>query len=158
MKYVRYQSRDWLLGRDGAIGQLHHRTCIDNRYSLQVWFLTAVPLIFQQSGWLLYFHAVPMELTCSPILAILVVGVLSALASLLLVEAMSHIRGNERFQARVEFTTIAKLYLGRKSHYVLQVILYLALQSVNISSIIISCQVPPPFFVGLIWFRVWTPS
>jgi hypothetical protein len=99
-----------------------------------------------------------MELTSSPVLAILVVGVLSALASLLLVEAMSHIRGNERFQARVEFTTIAKLYLGHKSHYVLQVILYLALQSVNISSIIISCQVPRPFFVGLIWFRVWTPS
>ena len=68
-------------------------------------------------------------------------GVLSASASLFLVESMSHIRGNEQFQARVEFTTIAELYLSRKWHFVLQVILYLALQSVNISSIIISCQV-----------------
>jgi len=78
---------------------------------------------------------------CRPAIAIVAVGILSASASLLLVEAMGHIRGNERFQAQVEFTTIAELYLGRKSHYVLQVILYLALQSVNISSIIISCQV-----------------
>lgn len=71
----------------------------------------------------------------------IVVGVLSALASLFLVEAMGHIRGNEQFQGGVEFTTIAALCLGPKSHYVLQTILYLALQSVNISSIIISCQV-----------------
>jgi hypothetical protein len=54
---------------------------------------------------------------------------------------MSRIRGNEEFQAKVEFTTIAELYLGRRSHYVLQVILYLALQSVNLASILISCQV-----------------
>jgi hypothetical protein len=71
----------------------------------------------------------------------IVVGILSALASLFLVEAMGHIRGNEQFQGGVEFTTIAALCLGRKSHYALQTILYLALQSVNISSIIISCQV-----------------
>jgi len=74
-------------------------------------------------------------------MAILIVGILAASASLLLVEAMAHIRGNERFQGQVEFTTIAELYLGRRSHYILQIILYLALQSVNISSIIISCQV-----------------
>lgn len=76
-----------------------------------------------------------------PVLAFLVVGVLSAAASLFLVEAMSHIRGNERFQAQVEFTTIAELCLGRRSHLILQIILFLALQSVNISSIIISAQV-----------------
>ena len=87
-------------------------------------------------------------------MAILIVGILAASASLLLVEAMAHIRGNERFQGQVEFTTIAELYLGRRSHYILQIILYLALQSVNISSIIISCQVIkspldlPPQFVA----------
>jgi len=78
---------------------------------------------------------------CSPVLAFLVVGILSAAASLFLVEAMSQIRGNERFQEQVEFTTIAELCLGRRSHLILQVILFLALQSVNISSIIISAQV-----------------
>ena len=71
----------------------------------------------------------------------IIVGILSGFASLFLVEAMSHIRGNEQFQGGVEFTTIAALCLGPKSHYVLQAILFLALQSVNISSIIISCQV-----------------
>lgn len=94
------------------------------------------------AGWLVPVCCQSPRLTgYRPVLAIIVVGILSASASLFLVEAMSHIRGNERFQAQVEFATIAELYLGRKSHYILQVILYLALQSVNISSIIISCQV-----------------
>ena len=70
----------------------------------------------------------------------ILMGILSASASLFLVEAMSHIRGNERFQEKIEFTTIAEKCLGRKSHIILQIVLYLALQSVNISSIIISCQ------------------
>jgi hypothetical protein len=73
---------------------------------------------------------------------------------------MSHIRGNERFQAQVEFTTIAELYLGRKSHYILQVVLYLALQSVNVSSIIISSQVStrPPRHSFPDLLRAWTLS
>lgn len=91
-----------------------------------------------------------------PTLMFIVIGILSSFASLFLVEAMSHIRGNERFQAGVEFTTIAALCLGSKSHYVLQAILYLALQSVNISSIIISCQVHQAGITGL-WYRAWIP-
>jgi len=81
------------------------------------------------------------NLPYSPALAFIVVGVLSATASLFLVEAMSHTRGNARFQLQVEFATVAELCLGPKSHIILQVILFLALHSVNISSIIISCQV-----------------
>lgn len=54
---------------------------------------------------------------------------------------MSTIRGNEAFQARVEYSTIADLYLGERAHIFMQVILYCALQSVNLSSIIISEQV-----------------
>lgn len=95
-----------------------------------------------------------------PSVLFLLVGILSASASLFLVEAMSHIRGNERFQQTIEFSTIAEKYLGRKSHIILQIILYLALQSVNISSIIISCQVFLPFFWSVSFvsahaFRVW---
>jgi hypothetical protein len=92
-------------------------------------------------------------LTGRPGLAFLVVGSLSASASLFLVEAMSHIRGNERFQEQIEFATIAESCLGPKSHIILQIILYLALQSVNISSIIISCQVY--CFDSLVTCRVW---
>jgi hypothetical protein len=54
---------------------------------------------------------------------------------------MSTIHGNEAFQSKVEYSTIAHLYLGDKWHWFMQVLLYFALQSVNISSIIISEQV-----------------
>jgi hypothetical protein len=70
-----------------------------------------------------------------------VIGTLAAIASLFLVEAMNHTPGNDKFQLQVEFATIAELCLGPRSHIILQIILFLALQSVNISSIIISCQV-----------------
>jgi hypothetical protein len=66
---------------------------------------------------------------------------MSGAVSLLLAETMSAIHGNESFQARVEYSTVAHLYLGDKPHLIMQVLLYLALQSVNISSIIISEQV-----------------
>jgi hypothetical protein len=66
---------------------------------------------------------------------------MSGAVSLLLAETMSTIHGNESFQARVEYSTVAHLYLGDKPHLVMQILLYLALQSVNISSIIISEQV-----------------
>lgn len=41
----------------------------------------------------------------------------------------------------MEFTTIAQLYLGKNFHMALQVLLYFAMQSVNIASIVISIQV-----------------
>lgn len=63
------------------------------------------------------------------------------MVSLLLTETMSKIHGNETFESKVEYSMIADLYLGRKWHVSLQILLYLALQSVNISSIIISEQV-----------------
>ena len=54
---------------------------------------------------------------------------------------MSAIRGNEAFQSRVEYATVAHLYLGNRPHLIMQLLLYCALQSVNLSSIIISEQV-----------------
>jgi transposase len=53
---------------------------------------------------------------------------------------MSTIHGNEAFQAKVEYSTVAHLYLGRKAHMLMQVLLFFALQSVNISSMVISEQ------------------
>jgi len=54
---------------------------------------------------------------------------------------MSTIRGNESFQANVEYSTVAHLYLGKKAHIGMQILLFFALQSVNVSSIVISNQV-----------------
>ena len=53
---------------------------------------------------------------------------------------MSRIHGNENFQGKVEYSTIAKLYTGNKAHIIMQILLYCALQSVNVSSIIMSEQ------------------
>jgi hypothetical protein len=76
-----------------------------------------------------------------PTFAFVVFGAISGAVSLFLVETMSAIRGNESFQSRVEYATVAHLYLGDKSHLAMQILLYCALQSVNLSSIIISEQV-----------------
>jgi len=84
-----------------------------------------------------------------PTIAILLFGALAGAASLFLVETMSSIHENESFQATVEYSTVAHLYLGDKIHILMQILLYCALQSVNISSIIISEQVrgPPYKFI-----------
>jgi len=112
-------------------------------YILSPLVLTERSSIDISRGWVAFVRSLLLfQLTSArPVLAFVVVGVLSGAASLFLVEAMGHIRGNEKFQAQVEFTTIAELCLGKRSHLILQIILFLALQSVNISSIIISAQV-----------------
>lgn len=81
------------------------------------------------------------KLSISPTLAFLLFGAISGAVSLFLVETMSTIHGNESFQARVEYSTVAHLYMGDRAHIMMQTLLFCALQSVNISSIIISEQV-----------------
>ncbi|TVY34724.1 hypothetical protein LSUB1_G005024 [Lachnellula subtilissima] len=99
--------------------------------------LTTIPLLFQQAGWV------------TPTITFLLFSVVSCLASLFLIETMSTIRGNESFQANVEFSTVAHLYLGKRAHIGMQVMLFLALQSVNISSIIISNQTMDSLLIRL---------
>ena len=48
---------------------------------------------------------------------------------------------NERFQSRIEFTTLAELFLGKQWHWAVQALLFVALQSVMITSLIESFQV-----------------
>ncbi|KUJ07081.1 uncharacterized protein LY89DRAFT_789882 [Mollisia scopiformis] len=99
--------------------------------------LTTIPLLYQEAGWL------------TPTLAFVLFGCLAGITSLFLVETMSTIHGNEAFQARVEFSTVAHLYLGDKAHIIMQVLLYCALQSVNVSSIIISEQTMDSLLIQL---------
>jgi len=77
---------------------------------------------------------------CSPTIAFIVFGIIAAGVCFLLIETMSSIHGNESFQGNVEYSTIAKLYTGNKAHRIMQILLYCALQSVNVSSIIMSEQ------------------
>jgi hypothetical protein len=71
----------------------------------------------------------------------MLVAVLSGSAALLLVEAMTSIVGNEKFQAAVEYSTLAQLFLGQRWHWIFQIMLYIALQSQTITSLIESFQV-----------------
>ncbi|ORX56222.1 hypothetical protein DM01DRAFT_1303639 [Hesseltinella vesiculosa] len=90
--------------------------------------LATIPAMFQQSGWLV------------PTIMFIVVGFFSGCAALFVCEALSNIRGNEKFQAKIELTTVAQVYLGKKYHFFFQFMLFMALQAVNISSIIIAAQ------------------
>ncbi|KAI8084453.1 transmembrane amino acid transporter protein-domain-containing protein [Halteromyces radiatus] len=90
--------------------------------------LSTIPAMFQQSGW------------AAPVFIFIIVAFLSGCSALFVCEALSNIRGNEKFQAKVELTTIAQVYLGKKYHYFFQIMLFIALQAVNVSSIILAAQ------------------
>ena len=68
---------------------------------------------------------------------------------------MSSIEGNEAFQASIEFTTIAHLFLGKRWHIVVQGLLYLAMQTLVIASLLESFQVCFPEIAS---FPVPTPG
>ncbi|CAG8494149.1 1823_t:CDS:2 [Funneliformis mosseae] len=91
--------------------------------------LVTIPLLFQTSGWLL------------PTIMFAIAMSLGASASLLLCEALTTIHGNERFQRKIEFTHLSNLLIhNRKVRIVVQIILYLAIESIIIASIILSAQ------------------
>ncbi|RUS23188.1 hypothetical protein BC937DRAFT_90892 [Endogone sp. FLAS-F59071] len=107
-----------------------------------VCYLTCRRRIYLSFGRCSRYHSYPntMLSTHSPIFVFVIVGFLSGSAALFVCEAMSAVEGNDRFQAKVEFTTLAELFLGNRYHIALQIILYLSLQSLNIASMIISSQ------------------
>jgi hypothetical protein len=69
------------------------------------------------------------------------VTILAGSAALFLVESMAAITGNENFQASIEYSTLAELFFGHRWHWVFQALLYVALQSQAITSLIESFQV-----------------
>lgn len=54
---------------------------------------------------------------------------------------MASISGNDDFMAKIEYSTLAELFLGHRWHWALQIVLYIALQSQAIASLIESFQV-----------------
>ena len=77
----------------------------------------------------------------SPTVAFVVVALLTGSASLFLIQALSSVENNEHFQSGIEFTTLAELFLGKQWHWAVQALLFVALQSVMITSLIESFQV-----------------
>lgn len=76
-----------------------------------------------------------------PLITFALIAFLTGSATLFIVEAMSSIEGNEEFQASIEFTTVAHLFLGKRWHWAVQIVLYVALQALIITSLIESFQV-----------------
>ncbi|KAG9315158.1 AAAP amino acid permease [Chiua virens] len=99
--------------------------------------LVVIPLLFQQAGWL------------TPLLTFAAISLLSGAAALFVVEVMTSIEGNEIFQASVEFTTIAHLFLGKRWHLIVQGLLYLAMQTLVIASLLESFQSIDDFLIGV---------
>lgn len=97
----------------------------------------AIPIVFQQGGWVL---------TTIVLAAFLLI---SSFSSTLLCEALSLIPGNKNFEKHIEYSGAVKHFFGRKWYYVFQVFLNLCLQSYNIASIIICAQSVDQFLVFL---------
>eukprot|EP01111_Echinosteliopsis_oligospora_P016592 TRINITY_DN6958_c0_g1_i1.p1 TRINITY_DN6958_c0_g1~~TRINITY_DN6958_c0_g1_i1.p1 ORF type:complete len:510 (-),score=78.98 TRINITY_DN6958_c0_g1_i1:2-1531(-) len=88
-----------------------------------------IPAIFQAAGWF------------TPVLLIVIMTVLSSFACTFLVEAMSNVPGNERFEGRAEVATLAKLFFPPWAYWLTQALLFISLQANNIAAIVVSAQV-----------------
>ncbi|KAM9986825.1 hypothetical protein ACTFIY_011250 [Dictyostelium cf. discoideum] len=84
---------------------------------------------FQQGGWIL------------TLIGYLLMLILSSLAGLFIIESMSTIPGNSKFQLRVEFTMICRFYFGKFGYILSQIFINASLLISNIASIIICAQV-----------------
>lgn len=93
--------------------------------------MVVLPQTFQQAGWVL------------PVLALFGVAGLSCVCGIMLIEAMTLVPGNNRFQKRLEYTNIAHIYFPRWLYWVAQIFYQLSILAQNISMIIQSVQVRP---------------
>lgn len=91
--------------------------------------MVTIPLVYQGAG---YF---------TPTLCLVVMSVLSSLASAFMCEAMACIPGNEHFQGRVEFSTLVNFFFGTTGLVLAQIFINCALQCANVAAIIECSQV-----------------
>ncbi|KNC54154.1 uncharacterized protein AMSG_09933 [Thecamonas trahens ATCC 50062] len=97
--------------------------------------MLAVPIVFQQAGWLV------------PAIFLLIMFVLASLSATLLCEAMALIPGNERFGKRYEYSSIVAHFYGHRAYLVTQAVYAMSLQTLNVASIIVTAQVMDQFFI-----------
>ncbi|KAI7827514.1 hypothetical protein BC939DRAFT_378198, partial [Gamsiella multidivaricata] len=90
--------------------------------------LVTLPIVAQSAGWL------------PTVLVFGLVGILSALSSLFICEAMTEVPGNEHLQSNVEFSNLVLCFFGKRYHLLVQIICFLAMQTTNIASIAVSAQ------------------
>lgn len=98
--------------------------------------LVTVPLLFQTSGWI------------TSLTILILVSLISSFSSLLLCEAIGSLPGNEKFTKRIEYSNLCEyLITNRYKRAFIQIIVYLAIESFIIASIILSAQSLDSLFV-----------
>ncbi|KAK3819864.1 MAG: hypothetical protein J3Q66DRAFT_311615 [Benniella sp.] len=90
--------------------------------------LVTLPIVAQSAGWL------------PTLLGFGLAATLSSLSSLFICEAMTEVPGNDHFQSNVEFSNLILCFFGRRYHLLVQIICFLAMQTTNIASIVVSAQ------------------
>ena len=91
---------------------------------------------FANTGWLFTILAyVTLQLTQ------ILFTFLSGFNSMFLIESMQAIPGNKHFQGKVEFSTLVNFFFGPRLHVIGQFILYAAIQSNAIQSLVLTSQV-----------------
>lgn len=91
--------------------------------------MVLMPLMLQQAGLI------------TPVLATIIIYVLSTYSATMLCEAMQRIPGNFEFNHRYEFATVVLHYYGKKWYTTFQILYNLSLQASNIAAMVISAQV-----------------
>jgi len=99
--------------------------------------MVTIPLVYQSAGWF------------TPTLCLIVMTILSSLASTFMCEAMACIPGNERFQGRVEFSTLVNFFFGREGLIAAQIFINAALQCANVAAIIECAQVADSTLIAI---------
>eukprot|EP01114_Cavostelium_apophysatum_P015929 TRINITY_DN4442_c0_g1_i1.p1 TRINITY_DN4442_c0_g1~~TRINITY_DN4442_c0_g1_i1.p1 ORF type:complete len:536 (-),score=111.56 TRINITY_DN4442_c0_g1_i1:48-1655(-) len=88
----------------------------------------AIPVVFQQSGWLL------------TVITLCIFFLASSWSATLLCEAVRMIPGNHNYEQRYEYATTVRYYFGRVPYIFFQISMNICLQSLNIASIIVCAQ------------------
>lgn len=108
--------------------------------------MVVLPQTFQQAGWVL------------PVLCLFGVAALSCICGLLLIESMTLVPGNNRFQKRMEYTNIAAFYFPPWLYWIAQIFYQLSIMAQNVSMIIQSVQVMDFTLVALTGYSCAIPQ
>ena len=110
----------------------------------------SLPTLFQEAGWF------------TPLLLIFVITIISSFAATCMVQAMSVVRGNEKFKERVELPTLAQIYFPNHPWVFAATsgLLNFSLTALNMSSIIVSAQTLDFMCVAFGWSGAleWYPD
>jgi len=108
--------------------------------------MVVLPATFQEAGWLL------------PVFVIIGIATLCCICAIMLIEAMTLVPGNNRFQKRLEYTNLAAIYFPPWLYWIVQLVFNLSIMANNISMIVQSVQVMDFTLVALTGYSCALPQ